>query len=140
MLKKAVCIIVFGLIVAPVALMAQNAGKEKAAVASAVKWLHLVDQGEYAQSWKDSGTFFREHVSEQKWEQAAQGVRSPLGKLISRHLKMDEFKTTLPGAPNGQYVLMQFDTSFANKKSAVETVTTMLDKDGRWGVIGYFIR
>ena len=32
-----------------------------------------------------------------------------------------------------------FYTSFKNKKSAVETITAMLDKDGEWRVSGYFI-
>lgn len=140
MLKRAVCIIVLGLIIAPGTGLAQNAGKKKAAVTAAEKWLHLVDQGKYAQSWKDSGSYFRERISQQKWEQMISAVRKPLGKMTSRHLKMDEYRTSLPGAPDGQYVFMQFDTSFTHKKSAVETVTAMLDKDGKWGVIGYFIR
>jgi len=35
---------------------------------------------------------------------------------------------------------MQFDTSFANKKAAIETVTPMLDTDGTWRVAGYYIK
>jgi hypothetical protein len=35
---------------------------------------------------------------------------------------------------------MEYDTSFANKKSATETVTPMLDNDGQWRVSGYFIK
>ena len=35
---------------------------------------------------------------------------------------------------------MRFDTSFANKKSAVETVTFRLEKDGHWKSAGYFIK
>lgn len=140
MLKKAVCVIALGLIVFPVAGMAQNESKERAAVAAAEKWLHLVDQGKYAESWKDSASYFQNRVSEQKWEHMISGVRKPLGKLISRHLKLKEYRTSLPGAPDGQYVVMQFDTSFADKKSAVETVTAVMDKDGKWRVVGYFIR
>jgi hypothetical protein len=34
---------------------------------------------------------------------------------------------------------MQFQASFANKKSAVETVTFMLEKDGQWRAAEYFI-
>ena len=140
MIRKVACLFVVAFIIAPVMLIAQNSSKEKAAVASAEKWLGLVDQGEYAESWKDAATFFRNNVTEQKWEHAMQGMRKPLGKLISRKLKTDVYKTSLPGAPDGEYVLMQFDTSFANKKSAVETVTTVLDKDGKWKAVGYFIR
>jgi hypothetical protein len=35
---------------------------------------------------------------------------------------------------------MQFDTSFENKKSAVETVTFMREKDGTWKAAGYYIK
>jgi len=46
----------------------------------------------------------------------------------------------LPGAPDGQYVLIQFNASFEQKAHAVETVTPMLERDGTWKVSGYFIR
>jgi len=48
--------------------------------------------------------------------------------------------TSLPGAPDGDYVVIQFQTSFANKASAVETITPMRDRDGAYRVSGYFIR
>ena len=51
-----------------------------------------------------------------------------------------EYQTSLPGAPDGQYVVIQFKTSFENKRSAVETVTPMFGKDQRWRVSGYYIR
>jgi len=46
----------------------------------------------------------------------------------------------MPGAPDGKYVIIQYDTVFENKASAVETVTPMVDPDGSWRVSGYFIR
>jgi hypothetical protein len=48
--------------------------------------------------------------------------------------------TTLPGVPDGEYVVVQFDTSFEKKKTAIETVTPMKEPDGRWRVSGYFIK
>jgi hypothetical protein len=42
--------------------------------------------------------------------------------------------------PDGQYVVIRYDSSFANKKSAIETVTPMLDQGGQWRVSGYFIK
>ena len=140
MIRRVVCLSAIVLILGPAAANAQNANKEKAAVASAEKWLGLVDQGDYAESWKQAAEYFRNNVSEQKWAQAMQGMRKPLGNLVSRKLKAAAYKTSLPGAPDGEYVLMQFDTSFANKKSAVETVTDVLAKDGKWRAVGYFIR
>jgi len=37
-------------------------------------------------------------------------------------------------------VVIQYDTQFENKKSAMETVTPHLEKDGSWKVSGYYIR
>lgn len=46
----------------------------------------------------------------------------------------------VPGAPDGKYVTIQYQTAFANKAEAVETITPMLDPDGVWRVSGYFVR
>jgi hypothetical protein len=45
-----------------------------------------------------------------------------------------------PWAPDGSYVVLQFETRFEHKAAAVETVTSMLDRDGVWRVAGYFVR
>ena len=119
---------------------AQNNEKEKTAVAAAEQWLSLVDEGKYDQSWKEAAKYFKNAVSQDKWHQSLQAVRSPLGKLISRKMKTQVYKTSLPGAPDGEYVVIQFETSFKNKKAAVETVTPMMDEDGVWRVSGYYIK
>ena len=69
-----------------------------------------------------------------------QAARKPLGKLILRKVQTKIYKTALPGAPDGEYVVIQFETSFENKKTAIETVTPMMDKDGKWRVSGYYIK
>ena len=107
MIRRIACLFVVTIILVPVAAFAQSPNKEKAAVAAAEKWLGLVDKGEYTESWKEAAAYFRNSVSEQKWEQAAQGVRKPLGELISRKVKTAMYKTSLPGAPDGEYVVMQ---------------------------------
>jgi hypothetical protein len=103
-------------------------------------WLALVDQGKYDQSWEEAARLFKGAVTKEKWREAASAVRAPLGKLVSRKLKSRQYSKTLPGAPDGEYVVIQYDSSFENKKEAVETVTPMLDPDGVWRVSGYYIR
>jgi len=113
---------------------------EKGATKAAQTWLSLIDKGRYSQSWKEASAFFQGAVSEKNWEASLGGVRRPLGKLVSRKVKTTKQATELPGAPDGQYVVMEFATSFENKKSAIETVTFMLEKDGKWKAAGYFVR
>ena len=55
-------------------------------------------------------------------------------------VKSKQYATSLPGAPDGQYVVIQYKTAFENKKAGVETITPMLDKDKKWRVSGYFIK
>jgi len=66
--------------------------------------------------------------------------RQPLGSVLSRKLKTAQPQTHMPGAPDGQYLVLQFDTSFAEKKAAVETVTVGLEQDGVWRASGYYIK
>jgi len=57
-----------------------------------------------------------------------------------RYVASIEYATRLPGAPDGEYVVIQYETSFKNKRSSIETVTPILGKDGVWRVSGYFIK
>jgi hypothetical protein len=113
---------------------------EALALPAAQAWLKLVDAGKYDASWKQSSKLFQGALSKAQWGQQLSGARKPLGKLVSRALKSARYAEKLPGAPDGKYVVIQFDTAFENKASAVETVTPMLDADGVWRVSGYFIR
>ncbi len=79
-------------------------------------------------------------IPQKQWEHALQSVRKPLGKMISRNVSEKSFSTSPLGAPDGKYVVIQCETSFTNKTSALETVTPMLDKDGVWRVAGYYIQ
>jgi Protein of unknown function (DUF4019) len=133
-------IVVVSLLVSCFATLAVAEDKTKAAELASEAWLKFVDSGDYSQSWIEASSLFKAAVTQQQWEQKVRAARQPLGALISRNLKSAQYTTTLPGAPDGQYVVIQYDTSFANKKSAIETVTPMLDKDGQWRVSGYFIK
>lgn len=107
---------------------------------AATAWLALTDGGKYGESWDGAATLFKGAVTKDKWIQAITSARSPLGKMISRKVKSANPAKSLPGAPDGDYVVIQFDTAFENKAAAVETVTPMLEKDGTWKVAGYFIK
>jgi hypothetical protein len=119
---------------------AGNPQAETAAVAAARAWLSLIDNQQYAQAWEQAAELFRGAVQKEQWVRTMEAVREPLGKTLSRELKSKQYRTTVPGAPDGEYVVIQFAASFENKKSAVETITPMRDPDGQWRVSGYFIK
>jgi hypothetical protein len=120
--------------------VAGDSEKEKSALNSAEKWLGIVDAGKFAESWKEAAEFFRNAVKQEQWEQSLEAVRKPLGKLVLRKVKTKTYSTSLPGAPDGEYVVIQFESLFEKKKLAVETVIPMLEKDGKWRVSGYYLK
>ena len=119
---------------------ASNPQAETAAVTAANAWLLLVDGEKYAESWDEAAQLFKGAVPKEQWVQMVQAVRKPFGKNVSRELKSKSYRTSLPGAPDGEYVVIQFNASFENKKSAIETITPMLDKDGKWRISGYYMK
>jgi len=130
----------FTIICSLVGAIAMAQDKNEAGKKSAESWLAVVDKGDYAASYDEAASIFKLAITKEDWLQKVRAARSPLGKMISRKLKRMQYETTLPGAPDGEYVVVQYDTSFENKRSAVETITPTLDKDGQWRVSGYFIR
>jgi hypothetical protein len=140
MRKQIIILLILVIWLLPCQVVLADADKEAAALAAAETWLGLVDEAQYLQSWDDASGFFKMTVKKERWQELMVSGRKPLGKLISRKLLSKEYRTSLPGAPDGQYVMIQFQASFKNKKKAVETITPMLDKDGRWRVSGYFIK
>ncbi len=102
-------------------------------------WLYMVDEGEYSESWQTASSYFKNAVDEDQWEKLLNAVRKPLGKVLSRKAISHNFTETLPGAPDGEYVVIQYEASFEKKASAIETVTPSFEKDGIWRVSGYYI-
>jgi hypothetical protein len=110
------------------------------ATAAATAWLALTDAEQYQESWKQASSLFQASVTSTHWQSALQATRLPLGTLKGRTIKSAKYTRSLPGAPDGEYVVVQFESSFENKASAVETVTPSREKDGSWRVSGYFIK
>jgi hypothetical protein len=105
-----------------------------------MQWLALVHAGKYGESWDQASSFFKEKITKDDWIKALNNVRTPLGKVESRQFKAAELKTELPNAPAGKYLIIQYQTKFANGGSTIETITPMLEKDGTWRVSGYYIK
>jgi len=129
----------FVILLTPCLTLAGTGNAESQALEAAKTWLLLVDSGDYGQSWENAAAYFKGAVKKTQWEQSAKAVREPLGSVVMRSLKSTTYATSLPGAPDGKYVVIQFSSSFKNKADATETVTPMLDKDGQWRVSGYYI-
>ncbi len=115
-------------------------GGNVAATSAAEVWLASVDDGQFEKSWDSAAKILRDLVTKQDWVTLAKTKRPPLGKVVSRKLGESAAAKTFPGAPEGTYVALQYDTEFEHKKVARETLTVTVDADGQWKVCGYYIR
>jgi DNA-binding CsgD family transcriptional regulator len=112
---------------------------DPAAVSSAREWASLLDRQQWAASWNAAGAIFKSRLPETDWASKIQTVRGPLGAASSRVIQSLNKATSLPGAPDGEYEIVQFQTNFAHKQHAIETVVLAHELSG-WKVDGYFIR
>jgi hypothetical protein len=108
-------------------------------VNDAKAWLVLIYDNDYSQSWDNAASLFQKAISKEEWTEQLSDIVPPLGQVISRDVISSDYHTTLPGAPDGEYVVIQFKTAFENKNETIETVTQMKDGD-QWKVSGYFIK
>jgi hypothetical protein len=125
----------------PAPAEASDAAKS-AAVEAMEKWLTLIDRGEYERSWDEAAASFQKAVSAAQWAAMLKAVREPLGALESRKPVSAAWQTEVPspqGILKGEFVIAQFETSFANMKYALETVT-FERQDGAWKAAGYYIK
>ena len=113
-----------------------GSGDEDAAVEVATQWLKLLDLGSVGESWEQSAGVFRNNLSIEDFKKSIQVSRGPLGRLRSRKLRTAQAAHSVPNAPRGRYVVMQFDSVFANHPAIVETVTAKFEGGG-WRVLGY---
>src|ERR1035441_1603741 len=95
--------------------IASDQEKEQKAVKIAEAWLQLVDNGNYAQGWLEAASYFKEAVSESQMEEAFKIARKPFGKIVTRQVKNSQYMTSVPGGPEGEYFVIQFNATFENK-------------------------
>jgi hypothetical protein len=110
------------------------------AQAAARDWLALTDRGDTQASWDAAGKKFKATLSVPGWVDSLKRERTPFGPTTSRTIFKTTFRNTFPGAPDGDYALIDYVTDFARKPAAHETVTLERETDGKWRVVGYYIR
>lgn len=116
-----------------------HAADELAAQRQALGFLNYLDQGRFADSYAYTGMLIRAQLDRDAFTAQIQKTRAGTGALQSRELIDASYTTTVSGAPEGQYVVLHYHASFANRPDAVETLYLTLAK-GYWRVVGYNIK
>lgn len=134
-----VCFVVLVMMALPAAAQ-EEAPSDSLIHASAEAWLTLVDSAQYAASWEQAADVFRQNISAAQWAQAAAQARSPFGMLQARNLNGLRQEASLPNAPPGNYVILEYTSAFTLIPRAVETLVLSETPEGEWRAGGYFIR
>lgn len=139
-LTRFVSTVFFILFLVMTAQKARSEEQIKAAQKAGDSWLALVDSENYPEAWKGFSNFFKERMPLEKWRPQITSVKNIFGKVENRKFKNGTETKTLTGMPDGDYAILQYETAFEKKKNALETVTLVLEKNGKWGVTNYNIK
>lgn len=120
--------------------MAKPRGAEKRGVEAAETWLALIDAGDAAATWAEAALGFRSAVTPDEWADSLSKAQRPIGRPLERAFSSSEYHAELPGAPDGHYVIVRYDTRFEHKRHGTETVVLQMDADGHWRVSGYWVK
>ncbi|MDE3260421.1 MAG: DUF4019 domain-containing protein [Acidobacteriota bacterium] len=102
------------------------------------EWLSLIDAGSTAEAYDMAASLLKEKVTRDEFVAAYQEARSLLGTVRSRVFRSATLTDTLPGAPPGVYVVVEFDADYERKENALERVTTV-DQAKVWRVAGHWV-
>jgi len=114
--------------------------KANAASVAATEFLSLVDADKFPSSYELCATLLKEKVSQQDWVNQLSKTRALAGQLVSRAQQDMTYSTTAKDSPDGEYILIVYESKYQRKSDAQEIITVMLDKDSTWRVAGYFIK
>jgi hypothetical protein len=105
----------------------------------AAEFLALVDDGKYAESWQSLAPLVRDKVKQQEWIEKLDKARSRSGGVVQRAQKSTRSVTALKDSPEGEYIIISYESDFQKAEDVSEYVAVMRDGDS-WKVAGYSIQ
>lgn len=111
---------------------------------SARTWLALIDNEKYADGWQQASPLLQEKTSQQEWVKTVVELRKPRGTPNARYIATANSAKSLSGFPDGDYVILQFYTTFSEKGLALEAITLVKSNDTTdsegWKIVEYSMR
>ncbi len=150
-LQKTVLLLTFSCLLSALAMPIQAApaktvaedkstSPQQIAQDAAKLWLAEVDGDQYGKAWDRAASLFQNEVTREKWEINMIRIRGLLGSAEKRKLVSATPRQSLPGMPDGDYVVITWSTKFEHKARALELITVTKEKGEQWKVVGYVIR
>lgn len=92
----------------------------------------------YRATWEQASPFFQSKIGAEQWATRIKQTkkrRPVLDSLQSRSVATAQYTESLPNAPTGKYVVIQYEATYADEQW-IETVT-LKKEDETWKVAGY---
>src|SRR3982751_1409698 len=94
---------------------AEKRAEENDARSAALRWLQLLDQGDYEEAFEFEAQDFRMYRTQAQFVRLMQARRAPFGKAIDRSFIGARHVGKFVGAPEGNYESVLFKTNFEHK-------------------------
>jgi hypothetical protein len=117
---------------------AEKQADKNEARAAAMRWLQLLDDGDYGEAFEFEAQDFRMYRTQSQFVRLMQARRAPFGKTIDRKFIGAAHVEKFVGAPEGNYESVLFKTNFEHKNPTAERVILIKQEVG-WRVIDYKI-
>jgi hypothetical protein len=132
-------LLTLSLVAAPRSLPAQsNEQAVETAKEGAREWLALFEDEKHEETWSEASSFFKSRIGKKQWVTRIKQTKKRwpvLDSLRSRSVVASRYTTSLPKAPDGEYVVVQYRATYADEEF-IETMT--MKKEGEaWRVAGY---
>lgn len=120
------------------------ADRELAAREAADRWLVLIDGGQYNAALDAAAPSFRKSIKREEWNDGLKQVRAPMGAVKKRTLKRLFATYLLPDAPEGDYMVVTYRTTFADRVEPRDEIIILANEkdagsEAEWLVLSYFI-
>lgn len=111
--------------------------EQGAPAAAATRFVAMVDAGTVDAAWQEFTPLAQVIKSEAQWQRLQKSLRTAYGPVEKRSMRGVTLQNRYTMLPDGHYAIVQFDTVFRNKRSAVETIVLVQSQDSHWQVHDY---
>lgn len=139
-MKKLFAITLLGLsclLLAPSATLANLLSQD--AVAAAERFARIIDSGNSSDAYTQASPLLRLALNEQEFKTDIERAHILLGPVQQRQLTALRSVGIYPHLPDGEYLIVQFETRTLHKNKAAEIIV-LQRQDGLWLVADYSIR
>jgi hypothetical protein len=120
------------------AIKAERRVNETDARTAALRWLELLDDGDYEEAFEFEAQDFRMSRTQNQFVRYMQARRAPFGRTVSRSVIGSANIHKIVGLPEGNYESVIFKTAFEHKAPTAERVILVKQEAG-WRVVDYRI-